>query len=96
MTGSTATARRVGMKHATSATSASTNETMMYVAGSVAVTPTNADLITRVSANEAASQTVNPAATIASAYRAMSANTAPAAAPSAMRMPISRVRSATE
>src|SRR5262245_9820842 len=94
--GSTRVARRAGMKHASNATPASNNDKAANVIGSVASTPNNRDSISRVKASAPA----NPTAIAITIRRIPYPMTIPRivcrSAPSATRIPSSRVRSETE
>src|SRR5690349_18836715 len=95
MDGSIRDARRAGAQLATTATPPSNSATPTYVSGSTRETPNNSDSSNRLAATAPAMPTVTPATT-SSIPRPTTCRTMLAdVAPSAVRMPISRTRSAT-
>src|SRR5262245_15870197 len=95
MRGSTLVARRAGTSDAINATSNKTKGTKMKVARSVGVTWNSKLDITRVIAYAPTNPTTVPTTTSDIAYLNTSFNTSPTCAPSAIRIPISRVRCVT-
>src|SRR5215468_9931998 len=93
--GSTFAARRAGIQQATSATTVSKSAITTNVSGSVALTPNSKPDIRRVSATAAAEPIVTPIKARLIPCLMTSLSTLPARAPSAIRTPISRVRSET-
>src|SRR5262245_18951998 len=93
--GSTFVARRAGIQHASNATTISDNAITMNVSGSVALTPYSKLFIKRVAPYAASKPTTTPASASRSPCAMTSRSTSRASAPSAMRMPISRLRSPT-
>src|SRR5690242_9974516 len=95
MDGSIRDARRAGAQLATTATPPSNSATPTYVSGSTRETPNNSDSSNRLAATAPAMPIVTPATT-SSIPRPTTCRTMLAdVAPSAVRMPISRTRSAT-
>src|SRR5262249_51430490 len=96
VTGSTRVAARAGIQLAATATAASATAAIAKTAGSVALTSNNSDRSVRV----AATAPNRPSATPTDARRmpslTISSQTASAGAPRASRIPISRLRRATE
>jgi len=87
--GSTRSARRAGMKLAAKATPVSSSAIATKVTGSVALTPYNRLVITRVTINAANNPIRTPANVSINPWPATSFSTSPALAPSAIRIPIS-------
>jgi polyhydroxybutyrate depolymerase len=94
--GSTFIARRAGIQQASSATNVSNSVVRVIVNGSTADMPNNIFDINRVKKNEAAKPSATPSATNFIPWPTISFKTVPVCAPSAIRMPISCVRWATE
>ena len=94
--GSTRAARRAGTSAAARATSASSPATAPRVTGSLGFTPKSSPPITRVTASAPMRPSTTPANDSASVRRSTMRATSRPRAPSATRIPISRVRSATE
>ena len=88
-------ARRAGLMHAAVAMPHNTAEITSITHGSDGVTPYSCDASTRPNATDAVAPTATPTTVSESPSRSTSATIAPGALPTAMRIPISRLRCAT-
>src|SRR5262245_51046616 len=96
VTGSTRVAARAGAQLAAIATAASASAAIAKTAGSVGLTPKSSDLSVRVTANAPTRPSATPPPARRTPSPTISRRTASAGAPSASRIPISRLRRATE